>query len=61
MAAARPSQAAALRADTRKMVLDLVERGCRVKVSPDGTLDIEPPAPVLRGETLTLDLKDWSR
>lgn len=45
MSAAKPSQQpATLRADTRKMVLDLVERGCRVKVTPDGTIHIDPPA-----------------
>lgn len=45
MGAAKPTPATApvLRADTRKVLLDLVDRGCRVKVTPDGTIHIDPP------------------
>lgn len=45
MGAARPTQAAparaaVLRADTRRVLVELVERGCRVRVTADGTIHI---------------------
>lgn len=31
-------------AETRKLIAEMTMKGCRVKVDPDGTLTIDPPA-----------------
>ncbi len=36
-------RAANVGADMRRLILELVDRGCRVRLTPDGTVHISPP------------------
>jgi hypothetical protein len=50
-----------LRADTRRLVLDAAREGCRVRVAPDGTIDITPPAAPAESVAERGDLIDWRK
>ena len=49
-----------LRADTRRLVLEAARDGCRVRVAPDGTIDITPPA-AAESVAERGDLIDWRK
>ena len=58
--AVRAQTAAAMRADVlRRMVAEMVERGCTVEIEPDGKIRVMPPATAPRGPDP--DLIDWTR
>lgn len=46
--------------DIRRIVAEAVKRGCRVKVEPDGTVEITPP-PVQHDPSHDLSLIDFRR
>lgn len=55
---ARPITAPVLRAETRKAIADLVSKGCRVIVTPDGAIHVDPPKAEVANP---FDTVDWSK
>lgn len=61
MSRAERAAAPVLRADTRRLVLEAARDGCRVRVAPDGTIDITPPAAPVESVAQVADLIDWRK
>lgn len=58
--AVRAQTAAAMRSDVlRKMVAEMVEKGCTVEIEPDGKIRVIPASTAPRGPDP--DLIDWKR